>query len=92
MFPEKNVLEKFARKQLCFRVLAQLLFTTSDTKLHNYQEKVNALDVRKFRKLENFKKICEMLRFTGEQPAGRPIVTYVLENRENHSIEKPILC
>ena len=53
---------------------------------------MNALDVRKFRKLENFKKICEMLRFTGEQPAGRPIVTYVLENRENHSMEKPILC
>ena len=71
---EKGVPENFAGKHLCLHVSAQLLFTTSDTVLHYYHhQKVNILvasplaqRLRKFRKLENFKKIPEMLGSNGE--------------------------
>ena len=57
-----------------FHVLAQLLLTTSETKLDYYHPKV---DVRVIERLRlriygNYKKIPEMLGFDGEYPGGHP--------------------
>ena len=57
-----------------FRFLAQFVFTTSETELDYYQQKVNVRDASQvteqlrldLRKLGNFKKIPEMLGFDGE--------------------------
>ena len=62
-----------------FHVLAQFLFTTSETELDNYHQKLNVkfasrvvgrLKTEGLRKLGNFKKIPEMLGFDIEYSAS----------------------
>ena len=68
------------RQNICrfFHVLAQFLFTASETKLDYYHQKVTHKlpnDLR-FRKLENFKKMPKMLGFDGGYPAGPQKATF----------------
>ena len=57
-----------------FHLLAQFLFTTSETKLDYYHQKINvrvALQVaEQLKTLRNFKKNPEMLEVNGENPTG----------------------
>ena len=60
-----------------FHVLAQFLFTISETELNYYHQKVNVrvakrLKTYNLRKLGNFKIIFKMLEFNGEYPLGHP--------------------
>ena len=64
-----------------FHVLTQFLFTTSETKLDYYHQKVSVrvtsrvaegLKTQDLRKLGNFKKVLGMIGFGGECLAGRP--------------------
>ena len=59
-----------------FHVLAQFLFTTSETEIDYYHQKVNVVAERlrtyDRRELGNFKKILLMLGFDGEYSAGHP--------------------
>ena len=61
--------------------LAEFFFTTSETELGYYHQKVNVRDVSRvterlktsdLRKLGNFKKIHEILGFDGEFPVVHP--------------------
>ena len=59
-----------------FNFLVQFLFTTSETELEYYHQKINvrvALQVaEQLKTLRNFKKNPEMLEFNGENPTGHP--------------------
>ena len=63
-----------------FHVLAQFLFATSETEPDYYHQKENVSGVasgvaerlKTLRKLGNFKKIPEMLRFDGQYSADNP--------------------
>ena len=64
-----------------FHILTQFLFTTSETKLDYYHQKVSVrvtsrvaegLKTQDLRKLGNFKKVLGMIGFGGECLAGRP--------------------
>ena len=61
-----------------FQVLAQFIFTTSETELDYHDQKVNVrvaswvaewLKTLDLKKLKNFKKTSEILRFDSEHPA-----------------------
>ena len=90
-----------------FHFLVQFFFTTSETEIDYYYQKVHvqvALRVVKrlktydFRKLGNFKKISETLGFDGKYPAVHRKVKFwcfLVKNCKKsavkYSIEKPIL-
>ena len=67
--------------QRLFHFLTQIFFTTSETELDYYHQKVNVrgdsrgaerLKTQDLKKLVNFKKIPEILGFDGEYPAVQP--------------------
>ena len=86
-----------------FYFLSQLVFTTSETKLAYYHQKVNvrvasrvAERLKDLRKLGNFKKIPKMLGFDGEYPAAPQrakfwwfLVKNCKKSAVKHSIKKP---
>ena len=90
-----------------FHFSAQFFFTTSETELGYYHQKVNVrvasrvaerLKTYDLRKLGNFKKIPEMLEFDGELPVVHPKAKFDVFWQKNcknsavkHSIEKPVL-
>ena len=86
-----------------FHFLAQFVFTTSETELDYYHQKVNArvaarLKTEDLRKLGSFKKIPEMFGFNSEYPAVHPKVKFwgfllkkCKKSAVKHSIEKPTL-
>ena len=90
-----------------FSLLAQFFFPTSETDLDYYHQNVNVrvaspaaeqLKTWDPRKLENYKKILEMLESDGEYPGGHPTIKFggfaikITKNQlKKHSIAKPIL-
>ena len=74
------------RQNICrlFHVLAQVLFTTSEMRLdfimtkRNYELSQELMNYLKLRKLGNYKKISEMLRYDGRPPASRPYKSQIL--------------
>ena len=85
-------------------VLAQFLFSRSETELNYYYQKVNLRVVSRVAEqlrlwiLENFKKMSEMLRIGGKVFSRQPknqILTFVLRKPKTlavkHSIEKTML-
>ena len=86
-----------------FLFLAQFVFTTSETELYYYHQKVNVgvaerLKTEDLRKLESFKKISEMLGFNDENPTVQPktkfwrfLAKICKQSAVKHSVEKPIL-
>ena len=68
-----------------FHILAQFLFTTSESKLYYYNQKINVRvsswvteRLKENRKLENFKKILEKLGFDAKSPVGHPKAKFQL--------------
>ena len=68
-----------------FSYLAQVLFTTTETELDYYHQKVNVpvtsrvakrLKTNDLIKLIDFKKVPKMLGSDGEYPAGHPKTTF----------------
>ena len=85
-----------------FNSLAQFVFTTSETEIDYYYQKVNvrvaSRVAERLKKLVNFKKILEMLGFDGEYQSVHPkakfwrfLVKNCKKSAVKHSIEKPIL-
>ena len=71
-----------------FSRFGTVLFTTSETELDYYHQKVNppvALNLRKLNEM----KIDEMIGFNGEYPNGdlMQILLFVLENREKSALQ-----
>ena len=87
--------------------LVQVFFTTSETELDYYHQKVSVrvasriaerLKTQDLRKLGNLKKIPEILGIDGEYPTvqpkskfGRFVVKNCKKSAVKHSIERPIL-
>ena len=90
-----------------FHFLVQVFFTTSETELDYYHQKVSVrvasriaerLKTQDLRKLGNLRKIPEILGIDGEYPTvqlkskfGRFVVKNCKKSAVKHSIERPIL-
>ena len=80
-----------------FHFLAKFVFTTSETELDYYHQKVNGWVAERL-KTYDLRKIPEMFGFNDEYPAVHPkakfwhfLVKYCKKSTVKHYIEKPIL-
>ena len=102
-----KILPKSTQIRILDKTIVQFLFATSETQLNYCHQKVNVrvvsqvterLQTQDLMKLENFKKISEILGCNNEYPPVHPKSTFLrfsVKNRKKsalkHSTENPIL-